>query len=115
MVNRASIDRAVGEVLDPHLPIGLRELGMLETVEVADDGSVSIVVNIPCHHCPGLQLLRDDIIARARAAGACGPVYVSFHGRNVWKSLHISDQARRSLRDYGIQVVAADEQGVALS
>lgn len=115
MVNRASIDRAIGEVLDPHLPVGLRELGMLETVEVADDGAVSIVVNIPCHHCPGLQLLRDDIVARARAAGACGHVHVSFHGHKVWESLHISEQARRSLRDYGIQVAAADEQGAALS
>jgi metal-sulfur cluster biosynthetic enzyme len=110
VVNRAAIARAVGEVLDPHLPVGLRELGMLETVEVADDGSVSVVVNMPCHHCPGLQLLRDDIAARARAAGAHGHVRVSFHGREAWKPLHISERARAALRDYGIQVAAADDQ-----
>ena len=104
MVSVQRVADAVGKVLDPHLPIGLQELGMLESVEALGDGGVSIVIAMPCHHCPGMQQMYDEIVAQARVSGARGEVRVSFHGQEVWQPLRISPRARTALRAFGVQV-----------
>jgi len=104
MVSREQLHKLVGAVKDPHLPFGLAELGMLERVEFNDGDGVEVVVNIPCHHCPGLQMLRDDIQAALRSGGVTQPVSVSFQGARIWSPDDMSSRARAAMRAAGIQV-----------
>lgn len=105
----SEIENAVGEVLDPHLPFGLKELGMLESVELDDNGDLSVVISMPCHHCPGLQSITDDIRSKARKAGVRGGVRVSFHGHEAWQPMHISEPVRKAMLGFGLRAVARDD------
>lgn len=100
-----ALRRRVGAVRDPHLPFGLDELGMLEQVSVSPAGDVRVVVNMPCHHCPGLQMLEQDIRDSLRGAGVQADISVSFQGREDWTPADIAPRARAAMQAMGIQTV----------
>lgn len=104
MVTQEELFSLIGSVRDPHLPFGLAELGMLERATITENEAIEIVVNIPCHHCPGLQVLQDDIEATLRAAGVKQPISVSFEGRGPWRPTDMSARAKAALRKAGIQI-----------
>lgn len=97
--------RHVGAVRDPHLPFGLDELGMLEQLTVLPSGAVQVVINVPCHHCPGLQMMENDIQQALRGAGVQEPISVSFQGRKSWTPSDIAPQARKAMQAMGIQSI----------
>ena len=99
----------IGAVLDPHLPFGIGELGMLESGAPTADGGLEVVVNLPCQHCPGLEAMREEIIGSGRSAGVTGAIRVSFHGTTEWRPQHISEPVQQALRAFGIQVVRLPE------
>jgi metal-sulfur cluster biosynthetic enzyme len=108
MVTRETIADAVGSVLDPHLPFGLRDLGMLESVCIDQNGNVQVTITMPCHHCPGLDQMRDNIVSAARRAGAHGEVRVSFLGSEKWNTARVTEPARAGLSAFGVQIARAD-------
>lgn len=95
----------VGAVQDPHLPFGLVELGMLEQLTVLPCGAVQVVINVPCHHCPGLQMMEHDIHQALRSAGVQEAISVSFQGRESWTPSDIAPQARNAMQKMGIQSI----------
>lgn len=110
-MNAAELRELVGAVRDPHLPFGLAELGMLERLDVSACGAVDVVVNVPCHHCPGLQMLDDEIRGVLRRAGVQAAVSISFQGRAEWTPAAISPRARTAMRHMGIQMIATAPSG----
>lgn len=105
MVNEHELRRHVGAVRDAHLPFGLDELGMLEQLTVSASGAVQVVVNVPCHHCPGLQMMEHDIHLALRSAGVQEEISVSFQGRKNWTPSDIAPQARSAMMALGIQSI----------
>lgn len=105
----------VGSVKDPHLPFGLAELGMLERAIVTESGAIDIVVNVPCHHCPGFQILQDDIETALRAAGIEQELSISFQGSESWQPADMPTETRAALRAIGIQInsPSSDTEGAA--
>lgn len=106
MVSQQHLTEVVGAVHDPHLPFGLAEMGMLERV-IASPEVVQVVVNVPCHHCPGLQILRDDIETALRTAGVTQPIRISFQGREAWQPVSMTPEVRAAMRTMGIQTVTS--------
>ena len=102
---------AVGSVLDPHLPFGLRQLGMLESVCIDKGGSARITITMPCHHCPGLEQMREGIVSAARSVGVQGDVQVSFLGREKWSTACVTESARAGLRAFGVQIARSGNEG----
>lgn len=107
MVSQQRMTEVVGAVHDPHLPFGLAEMGMLERVTVLATQAVEVVVNVPCHHCPGLQMLRDDIETALHAAGVTLPIHISFQGREAWQPVSMTPAVRAAMRTMGIQTVTS--------
>lgn len=105
MVNEQRLVEVVGAVHDPHLPFGLAEMGMLERVTVSPAQAVDVVINVPCHHCPGLQILRDDIETALRQAGVTQPIHISFQGREAWQPVSMTPEVRAAMRTMGIQTL----------
>jgi len=105
VVNAAEMRKHVGAVRDAHLPFGLDELGMLEELTVLPSGAVQVVVNVPCHHCPGLQMMEQDIQQVLRGAGVKEPISVSFQGRKNWTPSDIAPRARSAMQAMGIQTI----------
>jgi len=111
MVSAHQMRKLVGAVQDPHLPFGLDELGMLEDLTVLPSGAVQIVINVPCHHCPGLEMMEHDIHQALRHAGVQEGISVSFQGRKSWTPANITPQARNAMQTMGIQsIVQLPEQ-----
>jgi metal-sulfur cluster biosynthetic enzyme len=105
VVSVEQLTAAVGAVHDPHLPFGLADMGMVERVEILPQQSIEVVINVPCHHCPGLQMLRDDIEAALRSVGVTQPIQISFHGREAWHPVSMTPEVRAAMRSMGIQTL----------
>lgn len=92
---------AVGEVLDPEVPVlSVIDLGIVRDVR-EEDGTVIVDVTPTYSGCPAMQVIEDDIRAALGRAGAQA-VRVNTVLAPAWTSDWISEDARERLRAYGI-------------
>ncbi len=90
-VTRESIDAALSTVQDPEIRRPITELGMVKSVDIDDDGSVTVAVFLTVSSCP----MQDTIIERVRTAvaGVAGVTSVAVE-LDV-----MSDEQRKELRE----------------
>lgn len=104
MPTREQVIEALEAVRDPHVPVSLRRMGMLRTVEVDDRGVVSVEVCIPCMACPGVAMIREDIRAAVAALDGVSAVRVEEGWHLPWSREMIEPEVRALMRANGIQV-----------
>ena len=92
---------AVGEVLDPEVPVlSVVDLGIVRDVR-EEDGTVVVDVTPTYSGCPAMRVIENDITEALHRAGATAVrVNTVFHP--VWTTDWISPDARERLRAYGI-------------
>ncbi|MDJ0925829.1 MAG: Mrp/NBP35 family ATP-binding protein [Acidimicrobiia bacterium] len=78
MVDLAAVRAAIGKVEDPEIHRTLEELNMLREVDVAEDGSVSVLVALTIPGCPLKDKLTTDVTAAAKSVPGVGEVTVNF-------------------------------------
>lgn len=78
MVDVAALRAAIGKVEDPEIHRTLEELNMLREVDVADDGSVRVLVALTIPGCPLKDTLTRDVAAAAATVAGVGVVTVEF-------------------------------------
>lgn len=99
---KARVEAAVAAVLDPELQVlSIGELGMVREVSVDDDGTAVVTVTPTYLGCPALELIKADVTAAARAAGATR-VTVEISMSPPWTTDWLSETARTKLADAGI-------------
>jgi ATP-binding protein involved in chromosome partitioning len=81
-----AVNSALATVIDPELRRPITELGMVDSVQVSDDGKVSVAVLLTIAGCP----LRDTITADAQKALSAVPGVTA-----VDVELKVMDQAQR--------------------
>lgn len=86
------------------MPINIVDLGIVASVRAAD-GLVEVDVTPTFVGCPALDVLREDIITRLRAAGA-REARVRFVHDPPWSVERISASGREDLRKHGVTVPA---------
>lgn len=92
---------AVGEVLDPEVPVlSVVDLGIVRDVR-EENGTVVVDVTPTYSGCPAMRVIEDDIIEALHRAGA-KDVRVNTVFHPVWTTDWISPDARERLRTYGI-------------
>ena len=82
----AAVNAALATVIDPELRRPITELGMVDSVQVSDDGKVTLAVLLTIAGCP----LRDTITADSQKALASVPGVTG-----VEVQLKVMDQAQR--------------------
>jgi ring-1,2-phenylacetyl-CoA epoxidase subunit PaaD len=93
--------KAVGEVLDPEVPVlSVVDLGIVRDVR-EEDGAVVVDVTPTYSGCPAMRVIENDIIEALQRAGA-KDVRVNTVFHPVWTTDWISPDARERLRAYGI-------------
>jgi len=103
-VVQREVRRALEEVKDPHIPVSLEHMGMLRDVTVDAHGHVSIELAIPCLACPGVNMLKDEIVrAVGDVRGATG-VTIDEGWHHEWHVNMIDPEAQHLMRAYGIQL-----------
>ena len=92
-------------VADPELPaLSLRDLGMVREVlevQVADGGSLEVVLTPTYSGCPATELIERSVLEALAQAGL-GPARVRLQRAPAWTTDWISEAGRRKLLAYGI-------------
>jgi metal-sulfur cluster biosynthetic enzyme len=109
-VVRDEVRRALDSVKDPHIPVSLERMGMLRDVAVDTDGHVTVELAIPCLACPGVEMLKNDIVrAVGDVAGATG-VTIDEGWHHEWHVDMIDPEAQHLMRSYGIQLTTTHNE-----
>ena len=93
--------KAVGDVLDPEVPVlSVIDLGIVR--DIREEGDEVVVDVTPTYSgCPAMKVIEDDITSALHNAGA-KHVRVNTVFHPVWTTDWISEDARERLRAYGI-------------
>ncbi len=103
-----AVAAAVAEVCDPEYPdISIVDLGMLESIEIADD-RVTVGLVPTFSGCPALSMIAGDVDAVVTAATG-RPSTVRWLPAPTWSTDRITASARRALReDYTVTIRRPD-------
>ncbi len=71
---------AIATVYDPEIPVNIYELGLIYTVEITDDGAVSVEMTLTAPACPSAQELPEQV----QQAVLGVPGVTSCHVETVW-------------------------------
>lgn len=92
----------VKNVPDPEIPVlTLSDLGILRTVESAEDGHIVVTLTPTYSGCPAIDPIRDEV-TRVVADAGHENVEIRMVLAPAWTTDWISEEAREKLRAYGI-------------
>ena len=101
VISEAQVRGWLEAVKDPEIPvISLRDLGVLQTVEVKSDG-VHVGIIPTYSGCPAMYAIQDDIRQTLQQHGV-NQVHIELLNDPVWTSDLISETGRQRMHDYGI-------------
>jgi ring-1,2-phenylacetyl-CoA epoxidase subunit PaaD len=101
-LDAAAIHAAVAAVVDPEIRVvTIDELGILRGVTVDDAGRATVTITPTYSGCPAMDVIRADVAAAARAAGASG-VDVLTELSPAWSTDLISESGKAKLAAAGI-------------
>lgn len=92
------------QVHDPHVPVSIRRMGMLERVDVDDSGAVAVGVKVPCLGCPAAQALRQQVDGAVRGLVGVSEVRVDLIWGAGWRREDIDPAVHPLLRQFGLQL-----------
>lgn len=91
-----------GGVVDPEIPVlTIADLGVLRSVEVADDGAVRVAITPTYSGCPAVEAIRDDVVDALRGEGYT-EVRVELVLSPAWTTDWMTEGGKRKLREFGI-------------
>lgn len=103
MVSRDAVIASLETIHDPHVPVSLRRMGMLDEVTV-DEGAVTVCITVPCLGCPAADLLKAQVRQQVGALQGVTHVHVDAQWGAGWRRQHIDPQVHPLLRQYGLQL-----------
>jgi ring-1,2-phenylacetyl-CoA epoxidase subunit PaaD len=96
-----TVEEAIAAVPDPEIRVlTIADLGILRGIEVAGDGRVVVTITPTYTGCPAMDVIRRDIAAAARVAGAVD-VEVRTELSPAWTTDWISADGRAKLAAAG--------------
>ncbi len=93
--------RALGEVLDPELPVSVIDLGLVYGVRV-DGDRARIRLTFTATACPCMDFIEEDVRNRLLAEPWISAVEIERVWDPPWTSARITPAGRRALRDAGV-------------
>lgn len=104
VVEPASIEAAVGRVLDPHINVPLTEMGMLSKVELAPGGDVDVSLVFPCMGCPAFTMLKENVRQQVGRVAGVSNVRVRVDWGARWDRSLMSERARKYAAKSGYRI-----------
>ena len=92
---------AVGEVLDPEIPISLVELGLVYGLDHVD-GVVHVRLTFTATACPCMDFIREDVTDRLAQEPWVREVRIEEVWSPPWTAERITPQGRAKLRSLGV-------------
>lgn len=92
---------ALGEVLDPEIPISLVDLGLIYGMKY-EDGRVTVRLTYTATACPCMEFIREDIQDRLEQESWIRAVELQEVWDPPWTTDRISAEGRAKLRTLGV-------------
>lgn len=97
----AALRAALGEVLDPELPISLLELGLVYGVGF-DRGTARVDLTFTATACPCMDFIKQDVRDRVGMEPWVDTVEINEVWDPPWTTARMTDEGRRKLRRFGV-------------
>ena len=101
---KASVEAAVGRVLDPHINVPLTEMGMLSKVDLDGDGNVDVAIVFPCMGCPAFTMLKESVRRQVKRVDGVGDVTVRVDWEAEWDRSLMSERAKTYAAKSGYRI-----------
>ena len=102
-LERRLVDRIDADVMDPHIPVSLVEMGMIYDVRY-DDGDVTVDMTYPCMGCPAYQMIQEDITHCLLSVEEVEDVEIEVVWDPVWSKDRLDEDVQRKLRESGTAI-----------
>lgn len=101
MVTEQDVWNALEDVKDPEIPVvSVVELGIIQGVDIAEDGDVTVKMTPTFAGCPAVEMMRGGIAERLEQMGVDATVEVTLDP--PWTSDRITDSGRKKLKEIGL-------------
>lgn len=97
MATREEVIQAIQQVYDPEIPVNVYDLGLVYTVDVADEG-VKVTMSLTSRGCPSAQQIPDMIRAKIEVLPNVRKVDVQVVWEPQWNPAMISPAGKKILK-----------------
>lgn len=97
MVSEEAVINAIATVYDPEIPVNIYELGLIYTVEIAQNNDVKVEMTLTAPACPSAQELPEMVRNAVAGIDGVGDVTVDTVWDPPWDPSRMSEEARLSL------------------
>jgi len=97
----AAVWTALGEVLDPEIPVSVVDLGLIYGVEMRN-GTVEVRLTFTATACPCMEFIREDVTDRLLREPWIRSVRIEDVWSPPWTEDRITSEGRRKLRALGV-------------
>ncbi|NUO78873.1 metal-sulfur cluster assembly factor [candidate division KSB1 bacterium] len=102
-IDTIKIWQALGEVMDPELPISILDMGLIYDVRTNSRG-VEIDLTFTAIACPAMTMIIDDVREKLEALPGVGSAQVNVVWNPPWTKTRLTMQGREVLQSLGIAV-----------
>jgi FeS assembly SUF system protein len=95
-----AVIEALKTVYDPEIPVNLYDLGLIYTVDIAEDGNVHIEMSLTAPGCPVAGEMPGEVARAVAAVDGVGEVDVELVWDPPWTMERMSEEARLMLDMY---------------
>jgi FeS assembly SUF system protein len=88
---------AIATVYDPEIPVNIYELGLIYTVEIADDGAVRVEMTLTAPACPSAQELPVQVEQAVLGVEGVTSCHVETVWDPPWDPSRMTEEARLQL------------------
>jgi FeS assembly SUF system protein len=93
----AQVVEAIRTCYDPEIPVNIHELGLIYSVNVAEDGAVEVAMTLTTPYCPAAQSLPPEVDAKVRSVPGVTSSSVRVVWEPPWSPAMMSEAARLEL------------------
>jgi metal-sulfur cluster biosynthetic enzyme len=100
---RRLVEQIHDNVMDPHIPVSLVEMGMIYDVH-HDGGDVTVDMTYPCMGCPAYEMIQNDIEDCLRDLDGVDDVAIEVVWDPVWSKERLDEDVQQKLRESGTAI-----------
>jgi len=94
---QGNIVSALQEIYDPEIPVNIYELGLIYSVDVAEDFSAHVTMTLTTPHCPVAESMPGEVELKVSSVEGVNGVQVDLVWEPPWDMSKMSDEARLEL------------------
>jgi FeS assembly SUF system protein len=94
---REQIVKQLKTIFDPEIPVNIYDLGLIYSIDVAEDGATKIAMTLTTPMCPAAEVLPPEVETKAREVEGVTSVNLDLVWDPPWTTDNMSEAAKLDL------------------